>query len=125
MAISEGSKVICIDDKVKEELLGETLACFKHWVKKGIVYTIREICDNDGIVEGYLLEEIVNPKIEMKGLGEKYDGYMFEPRFATWRFAEQETNQLEEEVSLVEELEIAEMEVHGGEAYEEMRKKLN
>jgi hypothetical protein len=65
-----GSKVICIDDSLKEGLnIEEFRRDFKQWVKKGEEYTIRSIDDNDGIVVSVLLEEIKNPIRYFKTIG--------------------------------------------------------
>ena len=57
-----GSKVICVDDSIKEGLnMEEFHRDFIQWVKKGKEYTIRQIDDNDGLVVSVLLEEIKNP----------------------------------------------------------------
>lgn len=94
MAITEGSVVKCIDASVKPEQVAFVLKHMPSWVKKGQKYTIRAICQNGGIVDGYLLEEIVNPPCQ---LSEDLGGDIIEPRFATWRFAEEQeqTRQVE------------------------------
>ena len=57
-----GSKVICIDDSIKEGLnMDEFHRDFEQWIKKGTHYTIRNINDNNGLVTSVLLEEIKNP----------------------------------------------------------------
>lgn len=57
-----GSKVICIDDSIKEGLnMDEFHRDFEQWIKKGTHYTIRKINDNNGLVTSVLLEEIKNP----------------------------------------------------------------
>lgn len=90
------SKVICIDDLIKPEALMSVAAMYKQWVKKGQIYTIREILDNDGIVEGVLLEEIHNDPVYIHLLGREQ-----EPAFGMFRFAQVEDDkvmELEEEL---------------------------
>jgi hypothetical protein len=79
-----GSVVKCIDDSIKaEEILFVTKA-YRQWVKKDMEYTIRQIFDNEGIVTGCVLEEIVNGPIPQKLLG----GQWQEPAFRLSRFVE-------------------------------------
>tara|TARA_R110000796_G_C14532918_1_gene432082 strand:- start:591 stop:944 length:354 start_codon:yes stop_codon:yes gene_type:complete len=87
MAITEGSRVKCINAEIKPEMIAFVIECVPNWLRKGQAYTIRQICTNDGIVDGYLLEEIVNPPTLCVVGGEEF---YIEPRFATWRFAEEE-----------------------------------
>ena len=54
-----GDKVVCIDDSVKLDFLIAKNTFFRQWVKEGKEYTIRAILNNDDIVVGVLLEEIV------------------------------------------------------------------
>ena len=57
-----GSKVICIDDSLKEGLnMEEFHRDFHQWIKKWEEYTIRQIDENDGLVVSVLLEEVKNP----------------------------------------------------------------
>jgi hypothetical protein len=95
MAIAEGSKVKCIDASIKPEALPFVIKYVPNWVKKGVTYTIRQICKNDGIVDGYLLEELVNPIVPCT-IGSKT--VLIETRFATWRFVEEEEIVQEEQV---------------------------
>lgn len=56
------SRVICIDDSIKQGLnMEEFHRDFEQWVKVGSEYTIRQINDNNGLVTSVLLEEIKNP----------------------------------------------------------------
>jgi hypothetical protein len=95
MAIGIGTKVRCIDDSIKPEALFGVIEHFPNWVKKGESYTVRELLNNDDIVDGLLLEEISNPAIFITLLNRKQ-----EPAFALWRFAEEEIQ--EEEYSIEE-----------------------
>ena len=89
-----GSKVKCIDDSIKAEEFFMVIQVYKQWVKKDQEYTIRAIFDNDGIVTGCVLEEIVNDPIPQKLLG----GRMQEPAFRLSRFVECEEAATEVEV---------------------------
>ena len=89
-----GSRVICIDSGIKADALLSVSEHFQQWVVKGNKYTVREIVDNDGIVDGVLLEEISNKPIAIKLLG----GKIQEPAFALWRFRELQDDVVAEEV---------------------------
>lgn len=89
--MSPGTKVVCIDDSV---LLGKEefkKYAFPNWIQQGNIYTIRAILDNQGIVPGILLRELVNPEIYIRLL----DAYQ-EPAFRTNRFRELTYQELEE-----------------------------
>jgi hypothetical protein len=96
-----GDKVLCVDDSIKVEMLFPVINMYVNWVKKGRIYTIREILHNDDIVVGILLEEISNPIVFIKLIGRKQ-----EPAFATWRFEKRQEAELEEfneaELSIIE-----------------------
>lgn len=81
-----GTKVICVDDSVRPEMIEWQKEKCPNWVKKDQQYTIRLFDDNDGIVDGVLLEEIRNQPVLCVPFGR-----LMEPRFATWRFRELET----------------------------------
>ena len=86
-----GSKVICIDDSLKQGLnMEEFHRDFYQWVKKGEEYTIRAIDDNDGLVVSVLLEEIKNPIRYFKTIGR-----FKESSFRIERFREIETEVME------------------------------
>jgi hypothetical protein len=57
---------------------------YSMWVDKGREYTVREVLDNDGIVTGVLLEEVVNDPIPQELLGGRFQ----EPAFRVTRFQE-------------------------------------
>lgn len=88
-----GKKVVCIDSAIKGEALLSIAKMFKQWVVKGQKYTIREILENDGIVEGVLLEEIVNDPVYIDLLGREQ-----EPAFGMFRFREIEEEEMEAEM---------------------------
>ena len=88
-----GQKVVCIDDSIKPEAFLGTITNFQQWVKKDVVYTIRDILHNDDIVTGILLKEIVNKPVYIKLINREQ-----EPAFATWRFRELEEEYLEETI---------------------------
>lgn len=85
-----GDKVICIDDMKRPEAVTAINKLFVSWVKKGEEYTIRAIDDNEGIVTGILLEEIVNPMVYIELLSQ-----VKEPMFASWRFRKLKTEYIE------------------------------
>lgn len=92
-----GLRVICIDDSKRPEVSEWATKHCPNWVKKGDKYTIREFDDHDGIVDGVLLDEIINPLVFMTKWNK-----VIEPRFATWRFQVlQENEELEEELEEV------------------------
>ena len=75
------SKVICIDDSISPEKLQEITQDFPNWIKINNIYTIREILDNDDIVTGVLVNEIINPPKYMRLINK-----IQEPAFGIWRF---------------------------------------
>lgn len=78
-----GQQVVCVDDSIKT---GELFGVGKHyqnWIKKGLTYTIRAILDNNDIVTGVLLEEIINAPIYIKLIDKEQ-----EPAFRPDRFRE-------------------------------------
>lgn len=99
-----GDKVVCIDDSVSPQKMHVIFRLYTQWLKKDKEYTIREVVDNDGIVTGLLLEEVVNPLFFESVLLKRF----IEPAFATWRFRKVQTQKQtnvqeeEEEFSLVE-----------------------
>ena len=80
------SRVRCIDDSIKADQILVVSRVYQEWVKKGEVYTVREVLDNDGIVTGLLLNEIVNDPIPQELLGGRWQ----EPAFRVSRFVEEE-----------------------------------
>jgi len=78
-----GDEVICVDDR---KPMGWTSDVFPEWVQKDKKYTIREILDNEGIVVGILLDELVNPRIWQELIGRVQESV-----FATWRFRKLKT----------------------------------
>lgn len=96
-----GTRVICVDDSIRPEMIEWQKEYCPNWVKKDEKYTIREFDSNDGIVDGVLLEEVKNRVIYLI----RWDRFI-EPRFATWRFREleedvQDADMVEEEVELL------------------------
>jgi|DEB0MinimDraft_10_1074344.scaffolds.fasta_scaffold223664_2 hypothetical protein len=73
-----GDEVVCVNDTKNESW---SSMHFPNWVKQGAKYTIREILDNDNIVTGVLLEELVNPEVFQPLISRTQ-----ECAFATWRF---------------------------------------
>lgn len=78
-----GDEVMCIDDSKPSAF---NPLDYPNWVKKGTEYTVRELLDNDNIVVGVLLEELVNPTVYIK-LIDRFQ----ENTFGTFRFALQKT----------------------------------
>lgn len=88
-----GSKVMCVDDGIKPEQILAITNYYKNWVKKGSTYTIRAILENDDIVHGVLLDEVVNAPIYIDLIGREQ-----EPAFGLFRFRELEDDVMMEEV---------------------------
>ena len=58
-----GTRVICVDDSIRPEMVQWQRQYCSNWVKKDEKYTIREFDSNDGIVDGVLLKKpSQNPK---------------------------------------------------------------
>ena len=88
-----GDKVICIDDSIPAHMVGEIENDFEMWIKKGKEYTIRSFNDNDGIVVGVLLEEVLNFPKYFRLLCRSQ-----EPSFKLDRFRKKEENEITEKV---------------------------
>ena len=93
-----GTRVICVDDSMRPEVAEWQPKYCPNWVKLDFKYTIREFDDNDGLVDGVLLEEVRNPMVYLT----KWNRYI-EPRFAAWRFRELEEDESVEETVASEE----------------------
>lgn len=87
--------LLCVDDSIKADEIGFVSFAYQQWVGKGQLYTVREVLDNDGIVDGLLLNEVVNQPIFQKLLGRWQ-----EPAFRLDRFVELE---LEEDEEVIDE----------------------
>jgi len=79
-----GSRVLCTDSSIKASEIFMVSRVYSMWVDNGSEYTIREVLDNDGIVTGVLLAEIVNDPIPQELLGGRFQ----EPAFRVTRFQE-------------------------------------
>jgi hypothetical protein len=79
-----GSRVLCTDSSIKASEIFMVSRVYSMWVDKGREYTIRELLDNDGIVTGVLLDEVVNDPIPQELLGGRFQ----EPAFRVTRFQE-------------------------------------
>ena len=88
-----GDKVICIVDSIPAHMCEEIENDFEMWIKKGKEYTIRSFNDNDGIVVGVLLEEVLNFPKYFRLLGRSQ-----EPSFKLDRFRKKEENEITEKV---------------------------
>lgn len=76
-----GETVVCIDASMQAHTIEELSKDVPNWITQDKKYIIRGFNENDGIVLGVLLEEIVNP-IRFFKLINKFQ----EPAFAEWRF---------------------------------------
>ena len=76
-----GDKVVCVDDTIRAELMPTIVKYYKNWVSRDQVYTVRQVVDNDGIVDGVLLEEVQNDPIYIELIDKKQ-----EPAFGLFRF---------------------------------------
>lgn len=94
-----GDTVLCKDSAKRPETQEELSQDVPDWVVKGQKYTIRGFTDNDGIVEGVWLEEIVNPVKFFRLLNR-----ISEPAFGLFRFTRTAENQVESEINIKEEV---------------------
>lgn len=76
--MKRGDKVICISE-TKNSTIKKDI--FPHWLKKGKVYTLREVKINNGKNTTVLLDEVINPNIYCPELLTE-----FEPGFISKRF---------------------------------------
>jgi len=76
-----GETVVCIDASMQAHTIEELSKDVPNWIIQDKKYIIRGFNENDGIVLGVLLEEVVNP-IRFFKLINKFQ----EPAFAEWRF---------------------------------------
>ena len=76
-----GEQVVCIDASMQTHTIEELSKDVPNWIVQDKKYIIRGFNENDGIVLGVLLEEVVNP-IRFFKLINKFQ----EPAFAEWRF---------------------------------------
>ncbi len=98
MSFKVGDQVICIDDRKNHPRIDLD---FQQWVEEGERYTVRATSMDLSGNYAVLLEEIKNPKIEIK------EGPMkgwFEPRFSAKRFVKIEIDKLEIEEVVEEEI---------------------
>jgi hypothetical protein len=101
--MSPGKKVICIDASIKSGKEDFVKYAFPNWLKEGHVYTVRKLVENQGIVPGLLLKEIINPPIYIHLIK-----VMQEPAFRLDRFKELEEEELEEDLLAELDLEMTE-----------------
>ena len=76
-----GEIVICCEDYKLPHTIEEIEKNMPNWVKKGQKYTIRGFNDNQGIVLGVLLEEVVNPVLYFKLIDTAQEGAFRTDRF--------------------------------------------
>lgn len=84
-----GEQVVCIDSSMQTHTIEELSKDVPNWIVQDKKYIIRGFHDNDGIVLGVLLEEVVNP-IRFFKLINKFQ----EPAFACWRFRKLNPNEV-------------------------------
>jgi hypothetical protein len=83
-------RVKCIDDTINPEFIIETARYYKSWVKKGEIYTVYDVVNNDGIVEAYILEELENEPVYQKLLGREQEPAFRIDRFEIISYEEEE-----------------------------------
>lgn len=88
-------KVKCIDDTINPEFIIETVKYFPNWVKNGEIYTVYDVLENDGIVTGYLLEELQNEMVYQPLLGRVQEAGFRASRFEVVSYEEEENEEFE------------------------------
>jgi hypothetical protein len=83
-------KVKCIDDSISPEFIIETVKYYPNWVKNGEIYTVYDVLENDGIVTGYLLEELQNEVLYQPLLGREQEAAFRADRFEIVSYDEEE-----------------------------------
>lgn len=83
-------KVKCIDDSINPEFIIETVKYYPNWVKNGEIYTVYDVLENDGIVTGYLLEELQNEMLYQPLLGREQEAAFRADRFEIVSYDEEE-----------------------------------
>ena len=86
-------KVKCIDDTINPEFIMETVKYFPSWVKKGEIYTVWDVLENQGIVTGYLLEELQNEMVYQPLLGRSQEAAFRATRFEVISYEEEESEE--------------------------------
>lgn len=76
-----GQRVICINSSKLSHTIGELEADMPNWIKKNEKYIIRGFNENNGIVLGILLEEVVNPIRYFRLIGKSQEGSFRVDRF--------------------------------------------
>lgn len=76
-----GEVILCCEDYKLPHTREEIDKNMPHWVKKGEKYTVRGFNDNNGIVVGVLLEEVVNPQLYFKLIDRVQEGAFRTDRF--------------------------------------------
>lgn len=71
-----GNRVICKNSSKLPHTIQELEVGCPNWVKKGEKYTIRGFNENNGIVLGILLEEVVNPIRYFRLIGKSQKGVL-------------------------------------------------
>jgi hypothetical protein len=100
MAFYIGDTVVCIDDSIPLERKEYVQRTYNNWVVKDEEYKVRDILENDGIVQGILLEGVYNTPVFIPLIN-----IYQEPAFAEWRFRKIKN----QEVLVEQEVEVLEM----------------
>jgi hypothetical protein len=88
-------KVKCVDDTINPDFIMETVKYYPQWVKKGEIYTVYDVLENDGIVTGYLLEELQNEMVYQPLLGREQEAAFRADRFEVVSYEEEENEEFE------------------------------
>ena len=86
-------KVKCVDDSINPEFLIETVKYFPNWIKEGEIYTVFKIVENQGIVTGYILEELENEMVYQPLLGHEQEAAFRADRFSVISYEEEEEDE--------------------------------
>ena len=92
-----GEVVLCCEDYKLPHTREELSQNMPNWVKKGQKYTIRAFNDNQGIVVGVLLEEVVNPVLYFKLIDKAQEGAFRLDRFRKLAEDEVSAEKIEQE----------------------------
>jgi len=83
-------KVKCIDATINPEFIMETVKFYPNWIKKGEIYTVWDVLENEGIVTSYLLEELENEMVYQPLLGREQEAAFRADRFEVISYEEEE-----------------------------------
>jgi hypothetical protein len=83
--------VLCIDDSIKPGMEEFVFEAYLNWIRKGKEYTVRGFTEDNGIVTGVYLEEILNFPIYIHLIDK-----VQEPAFRLSRFVKTQSAIIEE-----------------------------